>query len=93
MINELNIIDQVPELARLLVIEMQRIQKPQSDLMSTSEAFREYGQAWVKRLLASDLLKVTKHGNRKMLSRSEMERAKAKENAAARILVRKRRSS
>ena len=34
MINELNIIDQVPELARLLVIEMQRIQKPQSDVDS-----------------------------------------------------------
>lgn len=93
MINALDIIDQVPELARLMVLEMQRIQKPQTDLMSTNEAFREYGQAWVKKLLANDLLKVVKHGNRKMLSRSEMERAKAKENAAARILVKKRRSS
>lgn len=92
MVNELNIIDQVPELARLLVLEMNKIQKPQSDLMSTSQAFREYGQAWVKNLLAKDLLKVVKHGNKKMLSRSEMERAKAKENAAARIYV-KRRSS
>lgn len=93
MITALDIIDQVPELARLMVLEMQKIQKPQTDLMSTNEAYREYGQAWVKKLLAGGLLKVVKHGNRKMLSRSEMERAKAKENAAARILIRKRKSS
>lgn len=93
MINAIDIIDQVPELARLIVLEVQKIQKPQSDLMSKSEAFREYGQAWVKRLLDKDLLKVVKHGNRKMVSRSEMERAKAKENAAARIMVRRRKSS
>ena len=57
--------------------------------MSTSAAQREYGQAWVKRLLASGGLKVVYHGNRKMLSRAELERAKAKENVAARLVIRK----
>lgn len=92
MINALDIIDQVPELARLMVLEMQKIQKPQSDLMSTAAAYREYGQAWVKRQIEAGRLKALWHGNKKMLSRAEMERIKAKENAAARIYV-KRRSS
>lgn len=89
----LQIIDEVPEIARLLVLEMDRINKPQSDLMSTSQAFREYGQAWVKKLLEAKALRVVRHGNRKMLSRAEMERVKAKENTAARLLVRKKKES
>ena len=93
MLNAIDIIDQVPELARLIVFEMQKIQKPQSDLMSTSQAFKEYGQAWVKKHLEDGQLKVVKHGNRKMISRSEMERAKAKENAVARIVVKRRTGS
>lgn len=93
MLNAIDIIDQVPELARLMVLEMQKIQKPQSDLMSTSQAFKEYGQAWVKKHLEGGNLAVVRHGNRKMVSRSEMERVKAKENAAARIIVRRRTGS
>lgn len=85
----IQIIDEVPEIARLLVLEMDKIQRPHDDLMSTSAAQREYGQAWVKRLLASGGLKVVYHGNRKMLSRAELERAKAKENVAARLVIRK----
>lgn len=82
----IQIIDEVPEIARLLVLEMDKIQKPQGDLMSTSAAFREYGQAWVTRNVDAGRLKTLWHGNRKMLSRSEMERLKAKENAAARLI-------
>lgn len=89
MIGLLEIIDQVPELARLLVLEEERIRRPQADLMSKSEAMREYGQAWVKRMLERDALKVIYHGNRKMLSRSEMERAKTKENVSARLVLRR----
>lgn len=85
----IQIIDEVPEIARLLVLEMGKISKPQSDLMSTSAAFREYGQAWVKRQLAEGL-RVIRHGNKKMLSRSEMERRKAKENAIARLVTSRR---
>lgn len=93
MMSALDIIDQVPEFARLVVLEMQKIQKPQSDLMSQTKAFEEYGQAWVKKLLSQGVLKTVKHGNRKLVSRSEMERAKARENAAARLLVRRRTGS
>lgn len=89
----LQIIDEVPEIARLLVLEMDRINKPQSDMMSSSQAFREYGQAWVKKHLASGELRTLRHGNRKMVSRAEMERIKAKENAAARLLIRKKKKS
>lgn len=89
MIGLLEIIDQVPELARLLVLEEERIRRPQADLMSKSEAMREYGQAWVKRMLERDALKVIYHGNRKMLSRSEMERVKAKENVSAKLVLRR----
>lgn len=85
----IQIIDEVPELARLLVLEMDRIQKPQGDLMSTAAAYREYGQAWVKRNIEAGRLKTLWHGNRKMVSRAEMERVKAKENAAARLVTRK----
>lgn len=71
---------------------MEKIQRPQKDRMSTSEAYREYGQAWVKRMVEAGALKIVRHGNRKMLSRSEMERAKAKENACARIISRRNNS-
>lgn len=89
----LQIIDEVPEIARLLVLEMDRINKPQSDLMSTNQAYREYGQAWVKKLLQAKAIRVIRHGNRKMLSRAEMERVKVKENTAARLLIRKKKES
>lgn len=87
IMDALEIIDQVPEFARLVVLEMERIQRPQRDRISTSAAYREYGQAWVKRMVERGILKVVCHGNRKMLSRAEMERVKAKENAVARIMT------
>lgn len=90
--NPIEIIDQVPEFARLVVLEMEKIQRPQKDRMSTREAYCEYGQAWVKEHVEAGVLKVVRHGNRKMLSRSEMERVKAKENACARIVSRKKKS-
>lgn len=88
--NPIEIIDQVPEFARLVVLEMEKIQRPQKDRMSTREAYREYGQAWVMRQVEAGVLKVVKHGNRKLISRSELERIKAKENACARIVSRKK---
>lgn len=89
MIGLLEIIDQVPEIARLLVLEEEKIRRPQADLMSKSAAMREYGQAWVKRMIDKGMLKIIYHGNRKMLSRSEMERVKAKENVSARLVLRR----
>lgn len=90
--NPIEIIDQVPEFARLVVLEMEKIQRPQKDRMSTREAYREYGQAWVKGHVEAGVLKVVRHGNRKILSRSEMERVKAKENACARIVSRRKKN-
>lgn len=80
----LQIIDEMPEVARLLVLEMDKIRRPHSDLISKSAAKKEYGHSWVENQIKRGL-KVIYHGNRKMVSRADLERMKAKENAVARI--------
>lgn len=83
----LEIIDQVPEFARLVALELKRNMTPQEDEISTNEAYKIYGRAWVERWTERGQLHPQYHGNRKHYSVAECERVKAKENASARLIM------
>lgn len=71
---KLEIIDQVPEFACLVAMELKKIMNPAEDLISQSKAFKEYGRSWVEKWTARKALTPVFHGNKKMYSRSELER-------------------
>lgn len=83
------IIDQVPEFARLVALELQRNMSPQSDEISTNEAYRRYGRSWVEKWTGLGQLHPQVHGIKRMYSVSELERVKVKEREAARLFGRK----
>ena len=85
----LEIIDQVPEFARLVALEIRRNLNPHEDEISTNEAYRRYGRSWVERWTGLNQLHPQFHGGKKMYSISEMERVKAKENEAAKLVFKK----
>ena len=85
----LDIIDQVPEFARLVALEIRKNLSPQEDAISTNEAYRRYGRAWVERWTGLKQLHPHSHGSKKMYSISEIERVKAKENEAARLVLKR----
>lgn len=81
----LEILDQVPEFAKCLALELGKIMEPHKDEISTNEAYRRYGRGWVDRYTKVGQLHPQFHGGKKMYSISELERVKAKENVAARL--------
>jgi hypothetical protein len=85
----LDIIDQVPEFARLVALEIRSILSPHEDEISTNEAYRRYGRSWVEKWTSLKQLHPQYHGSKKVYSVSELERVKAKENEAARLVIRK----
>lgn len=85
----LDIIDQVPEFAGLVATELRRIMSPHEDSISTNEAYRRYGRAWVEKYTKFNELHPQIHGNKKTYSVAELERCKAKENAIAKIVFKK----
>lgn len=70
---KVDIIGMVPELARLIVLEMQKINNPQSDEISTNEAHRRFGRRWVVEHTKAGNLKRVYRGNRKFYSISQCE--------------------
>lgn len=85
----LEIIDQVPEFARLVALEIRKNLNPHEDEISTNEAYRRYGRSWVERWTGLNQLHPQFHGGKKMYSISEMERVKAKENESAKLVFKK----
>lgn len=83
----LDIIDQVPEFAELVALELRRILVPKEDAISTNEAHRIYGRSWIETRTKRGELKPKMRGNRKQYSRSECERVLAKEGVEKRLLV------
>lgn len=83
----LEILDQVPEFAQCLALELRRIQNPHEDAISTNEAYKRYGRGWVEKMTAMKHLHPQHHGNKRIFSISELERAKAKENVVARLVI------
>lgn len=84
------IIDQVPEFAKLVALEIQRYMAPQDDEISTNAAYDQYGRAWVQRYTNLKQLNPVTRGNKRVYSRSEIERVRAKESAAARLMIKHR---
>ena len=85
----LEILDQIPEFAKCLVLEINRLTEPHKDAISTSEAYRRYGRAWIDKWTELKQLNPQFRGAKKMYSISEIERVRAKENAAARLKEKK----
>ena len=86
----LEIIDQVPEFARLVALEIQRNMNPHQDEISTNEAYRRYGRSWVEKWTDLGQLHPQMHGIKKMYSVAELERVKAKENEAAKLVMKRK---
>lgn len=82
----LEIIDQVPEFARLIALELRKNESPSKDLVTTTKAYELYGRAWVDRHAEKGNINPIYRGNKKMYSIAEIERVVAKENTAARLL-------
>ena len=85
----LEIIDQVPEFARLVALEIKRNLNPSEDEISAREAHRRYGRSWVEKWTELRQLHPIAHGIKKLYSVAELERVKAKENEAARLVLKK----
>lgn len=83
----LEIIDQVPEFARLIALELRKNESPSKDLVTTTKAYELYGRAWIDRHAERGSIKPIYRGNKKMYSISEMERVVAKENASAKLVT------
>lgn len=83
----LDIIDQVPEFARLVALELKKNLTPHEDEISTNEAYRRYGRSWVEGWTNLKQLHPRHKGIKKVYSVAELERVRAKENAAARLMV------
>jgi hypothetical protein len=81
----LEIIDQVPEFARLVALELKRNLEPHEDEISQNEAWKRYGRGWIVKLTERGLLHPICHANKRCYSISECERMKAKENVVARL--------
>ena len=81
----LEIIDQVPEFARLVALELKRNLEPHEDEISQNEAWKRYGRGWIVKLTERGLLHPICHANKRCYSISECERIKAKENVVARL--------
>jgi hypothetical protein len=83
----LEIIDQVPEFARLIALELRRHEAPHKDAITTNDAYKMYGRGWIEKHTERGHLHPEYHGNRKFYSKAEIERVVAKENVAARIVA------
>ena len=85
----LEIIDQVPEFSRLVALELQSLLNPHQDEISTNEAYKRYGRSWVEKYTGLGELHPKTHGIKRVFSISELERVKAKERVAARLVIKK----
>lgn len=86
----LDIIDEVPEISALIALELKRLSSPTEDEVSTNEAHRIYGRRWVERFTKLGELHPLYRGNKRVYSRSELERVRAKDTISARLLVKPR---
>ena len=68
IMSALEILDQVPEFARCGALELKRLQSPHEDMISTNEAYRQYGRAWVEKYTRMGQLHPLCHGNKKAYS-------------------------
>lgn len=89
MNNLFYIIDQVPEVAKLIALELRKHLEPYNDNISTTAAYKRYGRSWIEKHAKRKNLNPTYRGNKKLYSIAEIERIIAKENTAARLLSRK----
>ena len=83
----LEILDQVPEFAQCVALELKKLMSPHEDDISTREAYTRYGRAWIDKYTDLDQLHPLYRGNKKIYSISEIERVRAKEHVAARLVT------
>lgn len=83
----LEIIDEIPEVSRLIALELKKNLEPQKDSITQNKAHQEYGRKWVEKYVRLGQLHPQFHGSRKMYSISELERVRTKENLSAKLMI------
>ena len=73
----------------MVALEIKRNLNPSEDEISAREAHRRYGRSWVEKWTELRQLHPIAHGIKKLYSVAELERVKAKENEAARLVLKK----
>ena len=82
--NALEFIDQVPEIAGLIALELRKLSSPNEDQLSQNQAFQRFGRTWVEKYVVSGDLHRERRGGKIVFSLSEIERVRTKEVVAAR---------
>lgn len=82
--NAFEFIDQVPEIAGLIALELRKLSSPNEDQLSQNQAFQRFGRAWIEKYVESGDLHRERKGGKMLFSLSEIERVRTKEAIAAR---------
>lgn len=80
----IEIIDQVPEIAGLIALELRKLSSPKEDALSQNQAFQKFGRSWIEKHVTAGNLHPERQGGKLIFSLSEIERVRTKEVVAAR---------
>ena len=84
------LIDSIPDFAKLMALELRKVEAPYQDAISCREAFKRYGTSWIKRYTEHKELHPEYIGSRKMYSIAEIERVRTKEREVPKLIFRER---
>ena len=84
------LIDSIPDFAKLMALELRKVEAPYQDAISCREAYKRYGTSWIKRYTEHKELHPEYIGSRKMYSIAEIERVRTKEREVPKLIFRER---
>ena len=84
------LIDSIPDFAKLMALELRKVEAPYQDAISCREAYKRYGTSWIKRYTEHKELHPEYIGSRRMYSIDEIERVRTKEREVPKIIFRER---
>lgn len=84
------LIDSIPDFAKLMALELRKVEAPYQDAISCREAYKHYGTSWIKRYTEHKELHPEYIGSRKMYSIAEIERVRTKEREVPKLIFRER---
>lgn len=84
------LIDSIPDFAKLMALELRKVEAPYQDAISCREAYKRYGTSWIKRFTEHKELHPEYIGSRRMYSIAEIERVRTKEREVPKLIFRER---
>lgn len=84
------LIDSIPDFAKLMALELRKVEAPYQDAISCREAYKRYGTSWIKRYTEHKELHPEYIGSRRMYSIAEIERVRTKEREVPKLIFRER---